>query len=78
MSKENELLEDDLTRYRRELDEEKRNKRKLDKVLRDAAQSLKTALHVSHILFVALTTCLLIYSIHIYVSFDYEFNVTFL
>jgi len=47
LSKENELLEDDLTRYRRELDEEKRNKRKLDKVLRDAAQSLKTALHTA-------------------------------
>lgn len=46
-AKNSDLLESDLDQLRRELLEEKRHKRKLEKILSDCAQALKTALTVS-------------------------------
>ena len=47
LSKENEQFEDDLTEMRTQLQEESKNKKKLEQVLRDAAQAMKHALTVS-------------------------------
>ena len=45
-AKNTELLETDMEQLRRELLDEKRNKRKLEKILADCAKALKTALTV--------------------------------
>ena len=45
-SKDNEILEGELTRVRGELVEIRANKRKLEKVLQDSAAALKQALRV--------------------------------
>ena len=48
LARENELLEADLTQIKTELLAEKKNKRKLEKVLADCAAALKVALTVSN------------------------------
>lgn len=47
LSKENEQFEEDLSRVKQELEEERKNKQKLERVLRDSAMSLKAALMTS-------------------------------
>ena len=50
LSKENEQFDEDLARMRKALEEESKNKRKLEQVLRDAARAMKQALTVSRLL----------------------------
>lgn len=49
LSKENEHFEEDLSRLKAELEEERKNKCKLEKILKEASWSLRTALIVCFI-----------------------------
>lgn len=48
LSKENEQFEEDLSQTKDDLEKEKKNTRKLEKVLRDAAWAMRGALMVSY------------------------------
>ena len=48
LSKENEQFEDDLKNTRGDLEHQTKDRRKLERVLRDAAGSMQLALSVSH------------------------------
>ena len=47
LAKDNENMEEDLKQTKSQLDTEKKNKRKVDKILADASEALKIALRVS-------------------------------
>lgn len=51
LAKNGELLETDMEEMRRELLEEKKHKRKLEKILADCAKALKTALTVRTLIY---------------------------